>query len=130
MIGRQSPMDTALRCGDVVEVINVLSLPLCPERHRGVVINSNKPAVIEYSPGSNWGSARVLSVSMSAIAVATVKPDNLARVGIYGSIDLDPILRELIMAVKASKEVRTRCSIVLKPCTAKTRAARSNACRI
>ena len=130
-------MATALRSGDVVEVIKVLSLPLYPEglfeclkRHRGVVINSNKPAVIEYSPGSNWGSARVLSVSMSAIAVATVKPDNLARVGIYGSIDLDPILRELIMAVKASKEVRTRCSIVLKPCTAKTRAARSNACRI
>ena len=63
-------MATALRCGDVVEVINVLSLPLCPEglfeclkRHRGVVIYSYKPAVIEYSPGSNWGSARVLSVS-------------------------------------------------------------------
>jgi hypothetical protein len=66
----------------------------------------------------------------SAIAIAAVKPDNFARVGVDGSIDLDPILRELIMAVKAPKEVRTRCSIVLKPCTAKARKAGSNASRI
>ena len=69
MIGRESPMATTLRRGDVIEVINVLSLPLCLEgffkclkRHRGVVINSYKPAVIEYSSGSNWGGARVSSV--------------------------------------------------------------------
>jgi hypothetical protein len=67
---------------------------------------------------------------LSTIAVAAVKPDNLTRVGVDGSIDLDPILRELIMAVKAPKEVRTRCSIVLKPCTTKARETRSNASRI
>ena len=58
-------MATALRPGVVVEVINVLSLPLCPEglfeclkRHRGVVVNSNKPAVVEYSPGSKAGECQ------------------------------------------------------------------------
>jgi hypothetical protein len=62
-------MATPLRPGNVVEVINILSLPLCPEglfeclkRHRSVVIDSSKPAVIEHNPDSNWGSARVLSV--------------------------------------------------------------------
>jgi len=62
-------MTTPLRPGNVIEVINVLNLPFCPEglleclkRHRSVVIDSNKPAVIEHNPGSDWGSARVLSV--------------------------------------------------------------------
>jgi hypothetical protein len=46
-------MATPLRPGNVVEVINVLSLPLYPEgpfeclkRYQSVIINSNKLAVI------------------------------------------------------------------------------------
>jgi hypothetical protein len=62
-------MATPLRPGNVIEVINILNLPLYPEglfeclkHHRSVVINSNKPAVIEHSPGSDWGSAKVSGV--------------------------------------------------------------------
>jgi hypothetical protein len=72
-------MATPLRPGNVVEVINVLSLPLCPEglfeclkRHRSVVINSNKPAVIEHSPGSDWGSARVSGVGNANVEFGDV----------------------------------------------------------
>ena len=82
--------------------------------------------------GMKTNSVKVLLeyADLSTITVAAVIPDNLARVGIDGSIDLDSILRELVVAVKAPKEVRTGCRIVLKPCTAKTRDARSNASRI
>jgi hypothetical protein len=47
MIGREGPMATPLRPGNVVEVINVLSLPFCPEglfeclkRHRSVIMQA------------------------------------------------------------------------------------------
>jgi hypothetical protein len=72
-------MATPLRPGNIVEVINVLSLPLCPERlfeclkrYRCVIINSNKPAVIEHSPGSNWGSTRVLGVGNANVEFGDV----------------------------------------------------------
>jgi hypothetical protein len=54
-------------------------LPLCPEglfeclkHHRSVVINSNKPAVIEHSPGSDWGSARVPGVGNANVEFGDV----------------------------------------------------------
>ena len=72
-------MATPLRPGNVVEVMNVLSLPLCPENlfeclkcHRSVVIDSNKPVVIEHSPGSDWGSARVLDVGNANVEFGDV----------------------------------------------------------
>jgi hypothetical protein len=43
----------------------------------------------------------------SSIAVATVEPNDLARVCVDSTIDLDSILRELAMAVQALKEVWT-----------------------
>ena len=72
-------MTTPLRPGNVVEVINALSVPLYPEgllkclkRHRSVVIDSNKPAVIEHSPGSDWWSARVLGVGNANVEFSDV----------------------------------------------------------
>ena len=72
-------MATPLRPGNVVEVINVLKLTLCPKglfkclkRYWSVVINSNKPAVIEHSPGSDWGSARVLGVGNANVEFGDV----------------------------------------------------------
>jgi hypothetical protein len=53
-------MATPLRPGNVIEVINILSLSLyfkglfkCLKRHRSVIINNNKLTVIEHSPGNN-----------------------------------------------------------------------------
>jgi hypothetical protein len=44
----------------------------CLKRHRSVVIDSNKPAVIEHSPGSDWGSARVLGVGNANVEFGDV----------------------------------------------------------
>jgi hypothetical protein len=72
-------MATPLRPGNVVKIIDVLSLSFCPEglfeclkRHRSVVIDSNEPAVIEHSPGSNWGSAKVPSVGNANVEFGDV----------------------------------------------------------
>jgi hypothetical protein len=38
-----------------------LKVSLSASRHRSVVIDSNKPAVIEHSPGSDWGVPEYLA---------------------------------------------------------------------
>ena len=42
-----------------------------------------------------------------AITVTDVVLDNLTTIGVDGRIDLDSVLRELIIAVETLKEVRT-----------------------
>jgi hypothetical protein len=69
MIGRESLIATPLRPGNVIKVINVLSLPLylkslfkCLKRYRSIIINSNKLTVIKYSLSNDWGSTKVFNV--------------------------------------------------------------------
>ena len=72
-------MAMPLRRGNVVKVVDVLSLPLCPEGlfkclkcDRNVVINSHKLAVIEYSLGGDWGSPRVPGMSNANVEFGDV----------------------------------------------------------
>jgi hypothetical protein len=72
-------MATPLRPGNVIKVINVLSLPLYPKNffkclkyHRCIIINNNKLAVIKHSLSSDWGSARVFNVGNANIEFSDV----------------------------------------------------------
>jgi hypothetical protein len=51
----------------------------------------------------------------SAITVAAIKSNNLARISINGSVYLKSVLCQLIVAIEASEKVWASCSVVFEP---------------